>query len=116
MTYLYAFLVCGVICAIGQILLDVAKFLPVHLTVLYVSLGSFLEMFGIYDKLIDFGHAGAQIPISSFGHSLTHAAILKTEELGYFGIFTGIFDLTASGIMGAIIFAFFVALVFRPRG
>lgn len=116
MIYLYAFLIGGVICLIGQLLLDVCKWLPVHITVLYVCIGALLESFGLYDKLIDFAGGGALMPISSFGHSLTHAALEACATNGYLGLFTGVFDITAGGITAAILFAFFTALVFKPRG
>lgn len=116
MPYLLAFLVGGGICAIAQILMDKLKLLPIYITVLFVSIGSFLEMFGLYDKLIKIGHAGALIPISSFGHSLTHAAVEGAIENGYIGLLLGIFDLTSSGITSAILFAFVMAVIFRPKG
>lgn len=116
LNYIMAFLVGGAICAIAQILVDTLKVLPIYITVLFVSIGSFLEIFGLYDKLIEIGHAGAMIPISSFGHSLTHAAVEKTAESGFFGLFLGIFDLTAPGITAAILFAFIMSLIFKPRG
>lgn len=116
MEYLLAFLVGGSICAIGQFMMDKFKLLPIYITVFFVTIGSFLEMFGLYDKLIAIGHAGALIPISSFGHSLTHAAVEGAMENGYLGLLLGIFDLTAPGITSAILFAFVVAVVFRPKG
>jgi stage V sporulation protein AE len=114
--YLMAFLIGGAICAVAQILVDTLKLLPIYIIVLFVSIGSFLEIFGIYDKLIALGRAGAMIPISSFGHSLTHAAVEKAMEKGFFGLFLGIFDLTAPGITAAILFAFIMSLIFKPRG
>jgi stage V sporulation protein AE len=114
--YLMAFLVGGLICLIAQILLDCFRLLPVHLIVLFVIVGSFLEILKIYDWLIKIGRAGALVPISSFGHSLTHAALLESEKIGYLGILTGVFDLTAGGIASAILFAFIIALVFKPKG
>lgn len=116
MEYLLAFLVGGSICAIGQFMMDKFKLLPIYITVLFVTIGSFLEMFGLYDKLIAIGHAGALVPISSFGHSLTHAAVEGAMENGYLGLLLGIFDLTAPGITSAILSAFVVAVVFRPKG
>lgn len=116
MIFLNAFLICGTICVIAQLIMDIFKLLPIHLTVLYVILGSFLEIFNLYDKLIKFGGAGALLPISSFGHSLTHAALDATSSNGYLGILTGIFDLTSSGIAGAIFISFVLALIFKPRG
>ena len=116
MIFLNVFLVCGCLCLIAQLVMDIFKLLPIHLTVLYVSLGSLFEIFNIYDKFIDFGGAGALLPISSFGHSLTHAALEATKNSGYLGILTGIFDLTSSGIAGAIFISFILALIFKPRG
>lgn len=116
MNFVFAFLICGVICMLAQLIMDIFKLLPIHLTVIYVMLGSFLECFGLYDKLIKFAGGGALVPISSFGHSLTHAAIKAAEESGIMGIFTGIFDITSSGISAAIFCSFIIALIFKPRG
>lgn len=116
MSYLWAFLFCGGVCMIAQLLMDTCKLLPIHLTVLYVCLGSVLEMGGIYDKIIKVCKGGALVPISSFGHSLTHAAIEEALENGFIGLFTGIFDLTSSGIAMAIFSSFLVAIIFSPRG
>lgn len=116
MILLYAFLVGGLICVIGQLLIDVFKLLPVHVTSIFVFLGAALNIGNIYDKLIDFSGAGASLPISSFGHSLVHSALEKAEEVGYLGIATGMFDTTANGITAAIVFAFFVAIIFKPKG
>ena len=116
MIILYAFLIGGAICALGQILMDVFKILPVHVTAIFVFLGALLDFNLWYDKLVDFAGAGAFVPISSFGHSLLHGALEEASKKGFIGIFTGIFNETASGIMAAITFAFFVALIFKPKG
>lgn len=116
MSLLYAFLIGGAICAIAQILMDVCKLLPVHITAIFVFFGALLDFNFIYDKLVDFAGAGAFIPISSFGHSLLHGALEEASKVGFIGIFTGIFNQTASGIMAAITFSFFVALIFKPKG
>ena len=116
MNYLYAFLVGGLICVIAQILIDGFKLLPIHITVLFVSLGAFLEAFDIYDKLIEIGHSGALVPISNFGHSLAHAAVEEARKSGILGLLTGIFDLTSSGLASAILFSFIASLIFKPRG
>lgn len=116
MIFLYAFLVGGLICLVAQLCMDVLKLLPIHVVVLFVVLGSIFEMFGLYDMLIEFSGAGAMLPISSFGHSLTHSAIETATQNGILGLFTGIFDLTASGISAAIFFAFMVAIATRPKG
>lgn|SRR5690554_3614709 len=115
MSLVYAFLIGGAICGIGQILMDKFKLLPVHITSLFVFLGAVLNIGDIYDKLIEVGGAGASLPISSFGHSLVHAALEEANEVGYIGIATGVFEMTSAGITAAIVFAFFAALIFKPR-
>lgn len=116
MIFLWAFLIGGLICLIGQLLMDIFKLLPIHITSIFVILGILLDTFNIYDKLIEFAGAGASIPISSFGHSLIHSSLAEAQRVGYFGIFTGVFDKTASGILAAIVFAFFVSVIFKPKG
>lgn len=116
MIFVNAFLVGGLICMIGQLILDIFKLLPIHLTSLFVFLGALLDSFHLYDKLIEFAGAGATVPITSFGHALTHAALEKASETGILGLAGGIFSLTAVGITAGIIFSFFTALIFKPRG
>ena len=115
MVYLYAFLFSGFICLLGQIILDNTKLTPGHLTSIFVVLGSFLEASSIYDKILIYAKAGASVPITSFGHSLTHAALLRASEEGIMGLFMGMFDLTCSGITAAIVFSFFLSLFFKPK-
>lgn len=116
MIFLKAFIIGGLICVLGQFLLDYFKLLPVHIVVIFVVLGSFLEIFNIYDMLIEFSGAGAMLPISSFGHSLTDCAISTALNSNYLGIFTGVFQTTSLGISFAILSAFIISLIFRPRG
>ncbi len=115
MTYLLAFLFSGFVCLLAQIIYEKTKLTPGHICSLFVVIGSFLDLFHFYDKLIEIFHAGALIPITSFGHSLMHGAMAATEKYGIFGIAMGMFDLTASGIVAAILFSFFVAIIFKPR-
>ena len=110
-----SFIFCGFICMIAQIILDNTKLTPGHITSLFVVIGAFLDSFGLYDKIIQFVGGGAQLPIMSFGHSLIHGALARTEQVGYLGIFTGMFDLVSTGIVAAIVFSFFVSLFFRPK-
>jgi stage V sporulation protein AE len=114
--FLYAFLVGGAICVVGQILMDVFKLTPAHVVATFVVLGAALDVFGIYDRLIEFAGAGATVPITSFGHSLLHGAMAEGHEHGYLGIAIGIFKLTSAGITSAILFGFLVALFFKPKG
>lgn len=115
MIYLYSFLFCGVICLIGQIILDNTKLTPGHITSLFVIIGSFLDVFSIYDKIVRVVGGGAMVPITSFGHLLTHGAMIKANDMGLIGIAMGMFDFTASGITSAIFFAFIFSLFFKPR-
>jgi stage V sporulation protein AE len=116
MEYLIAFLVGGAICVVGQILLDVFNLTPAHVMSTFVVSGAILDGFGLYDKLIDFAGAGATTPITSFGHSLLHGAMKQANEHGFIGIGIGIFELTSAGISAAILFAFIMALIFKPKG
>ena len=115
MIYLYSFLFCGMVCLIGQIILDNTKLTPGHITSLFVIIGSMLDIFNIYDKIVQYVGGGALVPITSFGHLLVHGAMAKANDMGLIGIAMGTFDLTASGITSAIFFAFFFSLFFKPR-
>lgn len=116
MSYLLSFLVCGTICMIGQIIYDNTKLTPGHITSLFVVIGACLDLFGIYDELLKVSKVGASLPITSFGHSLMHAAnesIINGK--GILGVASGLFDMTATGITSAILFAFLVAVIFKPK-
>ncbi len=115
MLYFNSFLFCGFICLIAQLILDNSKLTPGHITSLFVVIGAFLDTFSIYDFIIKKVGGGALVPITSFGHSLIHGALAKTNSMGFIGIFMGMFDLTATGITAAIIFSFVFALIFKPR-
>lgn len=115
MTYLYSFLFCGFICMCSQLILDNTKLTPGHVTSLFVVIGAFLDMFGIYDKIVLYAGAGAIIPITSFGHLLVHGAMSASSNLGTLGLAFGIFDLTSAGISVAIFMAFILAIIFKPK-
>ena len=115
MTYIYAFLFCGLVCMISQLILDNTKLSAGHITSLFVVVGAALDTFNIYDQIINHVGAGAMIPITSFGHSLIHGALAEAEKDGIMGILAGMFDLTATGITATIIFAFIFTLIFKPR-
>ena len=115
MSYLLAFLICGSICLIGQLIYDNTKLTPGHITSLFVVIGAFLDIFGIYDLLIKVSKVGASLPITSFGHSLMHAGMNSVSEKGVLGIASGLFNMTSIGITSAILFAFLVAVLFRPK-
>lgn len=115
MIYLNAFIFCGIVCMIGQIILDKTKLTPGHITTLFVIVGAFLDTFNIYDKFVLFAGGGALVPITSFGHLLIHGAMDTVNTFGPLGLFMGMFDLTSSGIVAAIIFSFFFSLFFNAR-
>lgn len=115
MIYLWAFLVGGAICVIGQLMFDVFKLTPAHTMSILVVSGAIADAFGIYDPLVKFAGAGASVPITSFGNSLVHGALTELERDGWVGVVTGIFDVTSAGISAAIVFSFLAALVARPK-
>lgn len=113
---IWAFLIGGAICVIGQVLMDVFKLTPAHtMTVLVVS-GTILGVLGLYDPLIKFAGAGASVPICSFGNSLVKGALVEYETTGAIGVLTGIFEITSAGISAAIIFGFISSLLFKSKG
>ena len=115
MKLLYSFLFCGTVCLIAQLILDNTKLTPGHITSIFVVFGSFLDIFNIYDILVEKIGGGAMVPITSFGHQLIHGGLARAASNGPLGIVMGMFDLTASGISAAIIFSFFFSLIFNPR-
>ena len=102
MDYLKAFLVGGVLCVIGQLLIDKTKLTPARILVSYVVLGVLLGALGIYDKLVDFAGAGATVPLTGFGNTLAKGVRKAVEEKGVLGIFTGGLTAAAGGIAAAV--------------
>lgn len=115
MSYLYSFIFCGLVCSIGEIILDKTKLTPGHITTIFVVVGVFLDTFNIYDYIIRYVGGGALVPITSFGHSLVHSAINGANNYGVLGLFIGMFDITSPGIVAAIIFSFLLSLLFTPK-
>lgn len=114
--FIWAFLVGGGICVIGQLMMDVGRLTPAHTMSTLVVAGAILGGLGLYEPLIKFAGAGATVPISSFGNSLLKGAMVEAERSGIIGVLTGIFEITSSGVSSAIIFGFLAALVFKPKG
>ena len=114
--FIWAFLVGGGICVIGQLMMDVGRLTPAHTMSSLVVAGAILGGLGLYEPLIKFAGAGATVPISSFGNSLLKGAMVEAERSGIIGVLTGIFEITSSGVSSAIIFGFLAALVFKPKG
>ena len=115
MEFIYSFLFAGIVCLIGQIILDNTKLLPGHITSLFVVIWAALDTFSIYDLFVDKFGAGAIVCITSFGHLLIHGALAKAKVDGLLGLFTGMFSLTATGITATIIFAFIFTMIFKPK-
>ncbi|MGU3470077.1 stage V sporulation protein AE [Paenibacillus sp. D51F] len=116
MIYLWAFLIGGAICVIGQLMFDVGKLTPAHTMATLVVVGAIVDGFGWYEPLIKFAGAGVTVPITSFGNSLVHGALTELHDTGWIGVISGIFKVTSAGISAAIIFSFLAALVVRPKG
>ena len=115
MIFVKAFIVGGLICVIGQILIDKTKLTPARILVSYVVAGVILQVFGLYQKLIDFCGAGATVPLSGFGCVLAKGVKKAVEEDGFLGIFTGGLTAGAAGIAAAIIFGLIAAIIFKPK-
>lgn len=114
--FLWAFLVGGGICAVGQIIMDFSKLTPGHVMVILVVAGAILDGLGLYDPLIQFAGAGATVPITSFGNALVHGAMAEAHVHGFVGLITGIFEVTSAGVSAAIVFGFLAAVVAKPKG
>ena len=115
LTYLKVFLTGGLICTIGQILIDKTKLTPARILVVFVTLGAILTGLGIYEHIVDFGGAGATVPIIGFGYSLANGVKTAIKSDGFIGIFTGGITGTAGGIAAAIFFGYMMAVVFTPK-
>ncbi|MCT8977655.1 stage V sporulation protein AE [Clostridium sp. CX1] len=114
--FIWAFIIGGGICVIGQLMMDVLKLTPAHTTTTLVVIGAILGGFGLYEPLVKFAGAGASLPISSFGNALVKGALMEGEKNGIVGVLTGIFEVTSAGISAAIIFGFLGAIIFKPKG
>ncbi len=115
MDYLYAFLVGGGICVIGQILIDKTKLTSARILVLFVVLGCVLGGIGVYQPLVDFAGAGATVPLPGFGNTLAKGAMEEVDKSGLIGALTGGLKASSAGITSALVFAFLAALIFNPK-
>ncbi|TCP69900.1 stage V sporulation protein AE [Baia soyae] len=115
-TFLTAFVVGGLICVIGQLLIDLTPLTQAHVMTLLVVTGAVLDGVGLYEPLIKFAGAGATVPITSFGNALVHGTVKHTQENGIAGLLSGMFSITSAGITAAIVFACLTALIFKPKG
>lgn len=115
MDYLKAFLVGGLFCVIGQILIDKTKLTPARILVSYVVIGVILGAVGVYQKLVDFAGAGATVPLTGFGNLLAKGVKEGVQEKGFLGIFTGGLTSAAGGVGAAILFGWLTGLIFKPK-
>lgn len=115
MEYLKAFLVGGLFCLAGQILIDRTKLTPARILVSYVVAGVILSAVGLYKPLVDFAGCGATVPLTGFGNTLAQGVREAIDEKGFLGIFTGGLTATAGGIAGAIVAGLLASLLFRPK-
>ncbi|QXM06307.1 stage V sporulation protein AE [Crassaminicella indica] len=115
MDYFRAFIVGGIICVIGQLLMDGTKLTPAHVLVLFVTSGVILTAIGIYEPIVKFGGAGATVPILGFGYSLAKGAMKAAKDSGVLGAFTGGVEAGAGGIAAAVVFGYLMALIFNPK-
>ena len=118
MDYLNAFLCGGILCAIGQLLIDRTQLTPARILTGYVVAGVLLQAVGVYQYLVDWGGAGATVPLTGFGHLLARGVRKAVAEQGLLGTLTGGVTAAAGGITAAIFFGFVVAAVFKskPKG
>ena len=115
MDYLKAFAVGGLFCLSGQILIDKTKLSPARILVSYVVIGVLLGAVGIYEPIAEFAGAGASVPLTGFGYTLSRGVREAVDSDGFLGIFTGGLKSTAGGITAAIIAGLVVSLIFKPR-
>jgi stage V sporulation protein AE len=111
-----AFIIGGLICVVGQLLMDLTSLTPAHVLVLFVVLGGVLSGLGLYQVLVDIGGAGATVPLPGFGHLLVSNTIAEVSQIGFMGIFSGAIGAAAVGITAAIVFGLMMSLVFNPKG
>lgn len=115
MEYFNAFWVGGLICAIGQILIDKTKLTPARILVSFVCAGVLLTLVGIYKPLVEFAGAGATVPITGFGYTLYNGVVKAIGEKGIQGILSGGLMSVAGGVSAAILFSFLAAVIFKPK-
>lgn len=115
MMFLKAFVVGGLICVIGQLLIDLTKLSPAKILVMFVCIGVVLGGVGLYDKIIDFAGAGATLPLLGFGSSLAKGVREGIKQYGFMGVITGPLSACAGGVTVAILSGLVVAFVTKPK-
>ena len=116
MEYLNAFLCGGLLCAVGQIILDRTNLTPARILTGYVVAGVFLQAVGVYQYVVDWGGAGATVPLTGFGYTLAKGVAKAVAEQGLLGVITGGLTATSGGIAAAVVFGLLMAILCRPKG
>lgn len=114
MEYLWAFLVGGTICAVGQILMDSTTLTAPRILVIFVVSGVVLEAFGLYEPIVKLAGTGATVPLPGFGYNLCKGAVEGAKE-GFLGVLTGPLKASAGGITIALVFGYIVSMIFTPK-
>lgn len=115
MEYLNAFLCGGLLCAVGQIILDRTNLTPARILTGYVVAGVFLQAVGVYQYVVDWGGAGATVPLTGFGYSLAKGVARAVAEKGLLGVITGGLTATSGGIAAAVVFGLLMAILCQPK-
>lgn len=115
MNYLWAFVVGGAICVVGQLLIDYTKLSPARILTGYVVAGVILSAVGLYDPLAKLAGAGASVPLLGFGHLLAQGVVKAVDEIGLPGVFTGGIGAAAGGITASLVFALLAALMGKSK-
>ena len=115
MEYIRAFIIGGLICVIGQILIQRTKLTSARIVVIFVSAGAILTGLGLYQPLIDYAGAGASVPLTGFGYTLAKGVMEEVKNSGWLGIFTGGLKAAAGGICAAVLFGYIASALFNPQ-
>lgn len=115
MNYVWAFVVGGVICVAGQLLIDLTKLTPARILVIFVVSGVVLSALGLWQPLVDFAGAGATVPIMGFGHTLAKGVEQAVAQQGFVGIFTGGLTACSGGVSASLVFAFLASLFAKSK-
>ena len=115
MDYVKAFLIGGVLCMVGQLLIDKTKLTPARILVCYVVTGVILSALGVYQKLVDFAGAGATVPLTGFGYTIAKGVKEAVSKDGLLGVFPGGLQASAGGITAAIFFGLAMSVIFKAK-
>ena len=115
LTYLKAFVVGGLFCVVGQVLIDRTKLTPARILVGFVVAGVVLSAFGLYQPIVDFAGAGATVPLTGFGHLLAQGVREAVAEKGLLGVLMGGLTASSAGIAASVFFGLLAALIFNPK-